>query len=335
METNGKVIMQITSPALKYRLEILKNACPKTKDFIIVFTDNNSYPHYKEYHDFFQFVILDDYRKNYPISLTHELLSNYDSEEEYFKNITKFYGNTSDTYYPYDLHRFIFPYLMEKNILNFVITDSDFILTNDPVLLNNIFNSATSGTLYGPWFGEDQQNIENKLKFWKNDIQPNFSQIKLESPFLRTMDGYARGFSFKREEDMKLFFDIWNNAIEEILNDANKKANLMIHHPFCYQAEWVIAHIMQFFEFQLGYNYKDLYSIFYYEGRNGGLHKTRPEDSIVLGPREGWKEFNFDYSDTSTIAAFIRNNKFQLNEYYKLHFPIFEITDNFVYTRID
>lgn len=335
METNGKFIVQLTGPVVKYRLEIIKDACPNAKDFLIYFTNKESYPLYKEYHDYFNFVIMDDYREKYPISLKYEQLPNYKTEKEYFDNIHSFYGSSNDKFYPYDLHRFALLYLMENHILNFCIIDSDFILINNPELINETFEKIPNGCVYGPWHGEDQNGIDIKLNMWKNNIQPLFPDFKLESPFLRTVDGFARGFKFRNIDEMKLLFDIWNCSLETIFLNDLYRHQILGNNGLLYHAEWVISHIMQFFEHQLNYEFKDSHSVLSARGKNIGIHKTRPEDTIALGSRSCWDFYGFDYSDLSSISAFIKNNKKQLHLYYSHHFQNFEITDNFVYSRLE
>ena len=62
-------------------------------------------------------------------------------------------------------------------------------------------------------------------------------------------------------------------------------------------------------------------------------HSTRPEDTIYVGPRHGWiSKHNFDYSDTTTISNFIKNNKEKLINYYGSYDVT--ITDTHIYTRM-
>ena len=63
MKTNGKYIIQVTGPIVTYRLDILAKVCPEARHFLLVLTNKFSYDLYKEYHDFYEFVIMDDYRK--------------------------------------------------------------------------------------------------------------------------------------------------------------------------------------------------------------------------------------------------------------------------------
>ena len=69
------------------------------------------------------------------------------------------------------------------------------------------------------------------------------------------------------------------------------------------------------------------------EHREIGRHYSRVEDTIYTGPKHYWDSYNFDYSDTTTISSFIKNNKEQLKNFYVGTFREVEITDNFVYTK--
>jgi hypothetical protein len=333
MQTNGKYIIQATGPLLTYRLELLREACPVAKDFLLVLTNQFSYDNFfKDFHDSFTFVIMDDYRKNHPISLEYEIFPEFMSEEEFLKNIHTFYGNSTGKFYPYDIHRFIFPYLIENKILNFALVDTDFIMVNDFNVLNDFFTHIPSGTVYGPWHGEDISQRPVKDIFWK-ELQPNFPQIKLESPFLRTIDGWMRAFHFRNLEEMKLLYNIWNVALDKVYTTETEKLHGQ-NTVIISSTEWVISHIMQFFEHNYGYGFYDCYKFMRVKDHNIeiGRHYTRVEDTIYAGRRDCWSHFNFDYSNTTTISAFIKNNKESLRKYYEGPFKNINITDNFVYT---
>jgi hypothetical protein len=332
METKGKFIIQLTGPAVKYRLDILAKVCPEARHFLLCLTNKFSYPLYKEYHDFFTFIIMDDYRKDYPVSLEKEIFPEFKTEEEYFSKIKSFYGSESGVFYPYDISRFIFPYLLENNILNFAITDTDFILDNNPEVLNKFFENIEPGTLYGPWHGEDSSSPPIKRQFF-DELQPLFPQIKFEGPFFRTFDGFVRGCHFKNKEDMTLLYNIWNQSLEKLMASPYYLGIISGHNGAIIHTEWIISYIMQFFQYDLGYNFKDYFSISMVDNINVGRHYTRPEDTLYLGPRECWEYIGFDYSDTSTISAFIKNNKKQLAGYYAGTFNV-EITDTHIYTKL-
>jgi hypothetical protein len=336
MKTNGKYIIQVTGPLVKYRLDILAKVCPEARHFLLVLTNKFSYNLYKEYHDFFEFIIMDDYRENHPASLEHEIFPEYETEEIFLENIKTFYGNSTGKFYSYDIQRFIFPYLIENNILNFSFIDSDFILINDFNVLNEYFTKIPSGTCYGPWHGEDMSNRERKSKMW-GELQYKFPQIKFESPFLRTIDGFMRGFHFRNKEEMELLYNIWNSALDDVfVKTYNGERLFGQHNVIIMGTEWVISHIMQFFEYQFNYSFVDCYEFIPVKGtqKEIGRHGTRPEDTIYAGERPQWRHHNFDYSDTRTISNFIKNNKEQLYGYYNGHFKNITITDTHVYTSI-
>jgi hypothetical protein len=330
-ETVGKFIIQLTGPAVKYRLDILAKVCPELRHFLICLTNKESYELYKEYHNFFEFVIMDDYRSEYPISLEYETFPNYKTEDEFFAKVGTFYGSKTNRFYPYDIHRFIFPYLIENNILNFAISDTDFIVKNDFELLNKFFKSIPEGTMYGPWHGQDSSSLELKNKFWK-DVQEFFPTIELNAPFIRTQDGWMRGFHFKNKEDMKLLYDIWNKSLDTLFENQEYRQILVGHNGAVCQTEWVISYIIQFFEHQKKYSYVNCEKLLQVDNMTIGRHYTRVEDTLYLGKREVWNYLNFDYSDVSNISNFIKNNKEQLYRYYDGTFKV-EVTDTHVYTQ--
>jgi hypothetical protein len=332
METKGKFIIQLTGPAVKYRLDILAKVCPEARHFLLCLTNKFSYPLYKEYHDFFTFIIMDDYRKDYPISLQEEIFPEFTTEEEYYSNIKSFYGYNTGKYYPYDIHRFIFPYLIENNILNFSFTDTDFILNNDIDVLNGFFENIQPGTLYGPWHGEDASSPQIKMQFW-SELQNKFPQIKFDGPFFRTFDGFVRGCHFKNKEEMILLYNIWNEALEKLLSSSYYKSIICGNNGSILHTEWIISYIMQFYQYHLGYKFIDFFSISLVNNKHMGRHYTRPEDTLYMGPRECWKYIGFNYSDTSTISSFIKNNKEKLADYYAGTFQV-EITDTHIYTKL-
>ena len=335
MEIKNKFVFQLTGPALKYRLDILAEACPNARHYIVCLTNRDSYDLYKEYHDFFTFVIMDDYRKDHPLSLKNETFPSYKTEEEFFANVGSFYGSHNSNYYSYDIHRFAFPYLIEKEILNFSFTDTDFILNNDPKILQKFFDSVPQGSCYGPWHSEDSINIEIKSAFWREEIQPHFPEFSLIAPFLRTIDGFIRGFHFNSIQDMKLVYDLWNMCIDKLLSIEKYKKSIVGNNGKILHTEWVISHIMQFLQYQKGYNFSDCFSYFDVDEKKLGSHVTRVEDTIYMVPRSYWQHYKFDYSDTSNISSFIKNNKNQLHNYYVDKFPIVKITDTHVYTKLN
>lgn len=331
--TNGKFIFHATGPLLTYRLDILKEVCPEARHFLIILTNKFSYDNFyrDKYGDFYEFVLMDEYRANQPISLEYETFPEFMTQEETLANLGSFYNRTKNRFYPYDIQRFIFPYLMEKNILNFTITDSDFIYTDNFELLNDFFTTVPAGTVYAPWHGEDGGK-EYRLKLFQ-EIQPNFPEIKFEAPFLRTNDGWLRGFHFRTIEEMDLLYRVWNSAMDMafiVQGGYYGHGNAIMLHT-----EWIISYIMQFFQYQLNYDFVDCHRLLLNKNYNMeiGTHRTRVEDTLYVGIREGWKYLGIDYSDMTSISNFIKNNKEPLQKYYSGTFKQITITDTHVFTK--
>lgn len=323
-----KFIVTITGPLMMYRLDLMKKSSPNIiKDYVIIFTDNYSYNLYKEkgYHHDFNFVIMDDIRKDYPISLEYERLLECSTEEEYLIKINSFYNKTNKQFYPYDIHRFILPYLAEHNILNFAIIDSDMMLNKDENIIKKYFESIPDSTMYMPWYDGDTNKVE-RINFF-NEIKSFFPQISFDLDLIKTADGFIRGFNFKNKEDLMLFFNIWNKIIEFLFTSKQ----YYIGGYVILDIAWVCPYVMQFFQ-NIGYTMESSYSLNEINNIKCHRHCTRPEDTFYLGPR--WPEENFNYFTTSSISDFIKHNKNQLISYYSKHLPVLEITDTHVYTTI-
>lgn len=327
-----KFIMHFSGPISKYRLDLFIEASPNIKDYVVCFTNRASFNYYKEYHNKLDFVFIDDYRVNEEISNKFELFCDplLSTEEDYFKNLHFFYKDQNNPrYWPFETRRFIFKYLLEKNILNFCILNNNIIFNNEPTVIESFFNNIPPGYLYAPFHGEDAFSSSRKL-IW-NSLQSKFPEISLDAPFLRTCDGFLRGHHFKNKEDMVLFFNIWNACVSKVLFEDNNIGNngTIIH------LEWISSHIMQFFEFNKGYKFVDYTQLERVDGQIALKYKTRPEDKLfknALIPE--WEEYGFNYADITSISNFIKNNKLQLEKYYSHHWADFEVTDTHVYTRI-
>tara|TARA_R110000772_G_scaffold249384_1_gene363597 strand:- start:57 stop:1049 length:993 start_codon:yes stop_codon:yes gene_type:complete len=322
---NPKIVITVTGPLLKYRLDIIREVSPNIKDYLIIFTDRFSYDLYHEHHDFFNFVLMDEYRNKNPFSLKYERFPDFKTEAEFLEKFDTFYGNNTGVYYPHEVHRFVFDYLIENNILNFVITQSDFIFQNDSTMIKEFFDNIPQGTLYGPTMGNESQNSDY---VW-NSIQEKFPLISLKyDKSLISCDGFLRGFFFNNICDMKLFYNIWNEAIQIPIKNKYRHASPL------YFTDFIVPTLMQFFAKQKNYNFCDMYKFTFIKkmGKDIGRHYTRVEDTLYMGEREGWKNHNFDYSDTSTVSNFIENNKERLIRYYEPFNTT--ATNKHVYTRM-
>lgn len=319
-------ITTLTGPFLKYRLDLIRKVAPSVKDYLIIFTDKFSYPFYHEHHDFFNFVFMDEYRAKNEFSMKYELFAKFTSEKDFLENFDDFYGEKTGVYYPWETHRFIFPYLIENEIKNFAIVDTDFIFCDDGAMLGSFFTKVPEGSFCMHSMGEDSVD---RGQIW-NEIQKRFTEIKLSSdqPLL-DCDGYFRGFHFKTFEDMSLFYDIWNETIQYPIKNKDTHPHMLYH------TDWIVPTLMQFFKENRNYSFYSLYDLIIMEGckcRDLGRHYTRVEDTIYVGPRGGWEIYGFDYSDTTSIANFIKNNKRELINYYA-PFDV-ELTESHVYTKL-
>lgn len=328
-----KYISFVDGPLAKYRFDIFLNGSPNIAKHLIIFCTEFSYNLYEKYHDKFEFVVIDDIRSKYPISIKEEFLPEYKSEEEWLSNINSFYGSNSKRFFPYETHRFILLWLAKRNILSFCIVDNDMLYQPDLSLHEKAFSNIKPGTFYLHTFGTNSDNTDRQL-FFNNSVSNKFPTFSFNiSDDFKNADGYIRGFHFKSKEDLLLFFNIWNESIEQIIK--NRYNNIISNGNNIYQMEWVVAYIMQLFQNNFDYDFTDFHDLFNINGEDIIVHKTRVEDTIYSGPRLQWEHYNFNYSDIRTISNFIRNNKQQLYHYWMDHVAGIEITDTHVYTTLN
>lgn len=330
----GKFIVHCTGPISKYRLDLFMHSSPDIKDHVIFFTNRNSYEYYKEYNNQLEFVFIDDLRSDNEISKTFEIFPDplFPTEEEYFKNLHSFYKNQPyPKFWPFETRRFIFKYLLDKDILNFCILNNNIIFNNDIEVIKKYFDNIPPGYLYAPFHGEDV-NLSYRKPIW-DSLQNDFPEIKLYSPFLRTCDGFLRGHHFRNKEDMLLYFNIWDACVNKVLS-----SNMEIgHNGIIIHLEWISSHIMQFFEHNKGYKFLEYTQLERADNKLVLKYMTKPEDKLFRESLvSGWEFYGFDYSDLSSISNFIKNNKSQLYNYYSRCWGVgpFEITDTHIYTKI-
>jgi hypothetical protein len=273
---------------------------------------------------------MDKIRENYPISLQYEQFLNVHTEEELWAGLLDFYNGDDKKLYPYDIHRFIMPYMAEQNILNFTIIDSDMMFRNSPEMIKSFFELIPPGTTFMPWFGEDGLDARSlREPFIQQNAAPYFPQINFNRDSLRVADGFVRGFHFKNKEDIMLYFNLWNTSLEKIYTtDSNWISGNVI-----LDLNWLSPYLMQFFE-SIEYTFVDHNKFQYQNKLNTYRHVTRPEDTFYFGERSGWLHHNFNYSDTTNISSFIKNNKNQLEKYYNDFLDVIEITDTHCYTKL-
>jgi hypothetical protein len=327
----GKFIIAITGPAMTYRLDLIKKAFPSIiKDYLLIFTNSYSYNLYTDYHNDFNFVIMDHYLEKYSKVLDKEVFFDSPTQEHFFENVANFYSEKNGILYPYDAHRFILPYLAENNILNFVIIDSDFILNDSPKMMDFIFNRMPDSSMCNAWFGSDA-NSGRRVDFLNTYLKPLYPDIDFNIDSPRSADGYMRGFKFKNAEDIMLFFNMWNSSIEILLSNTDFKylygGNVIM------DVAWLNPYIMQVFQ-KLGYSIVELNEFLDVDARRVGVHCTRPEDTFYYGKRSNWEEYNFDYSGINNISSFVYKNKDKLRTYYESKIEIIEITDTHVYNKV-
>ena len=175
-------------------------------------------------------------------------------------------------------------------------------------------------------------------------------------------DGYQKGFHFNSVEDMKLFYKIWNSGVSHLLKrkmeiapkeiEDNMSLDTVSDGRKIWSPEFVCSNLFFFFYKNLGYrhianmviNPGDTYPYdsqirnqYGMEDRLICRHRPKPEDNLYYGeipPRGAWYNYKFDYSNINEIKDFVKNNKEQLESYYKEYKFEVEITDTHVYPKI-
>lgn len=342
--------LNVFGPGYRYRLDILKDACPNTKHLIYVLTDKISYDNfYSDLKDDFNFVLIEELREKYPQSIKHELIPNhFSSEEDHFTNVEKFYLENNNNY-SYDLHRFIFPFFIERGIKKFFIIDSDCIPTNNLEDIDYFFSSIPDKCLFGPFMGHlpvdsplPNGEPSSKQSFWNNLNSGKITEGYTITEGIHYLDGWVRGFNFETIEDTQEFFDLWNTAYLKLLDNRFNDIPMYKNGegPIIWSTEWLFSQLFDIFIKLKGYKYTGDYTlqpgIIVVDQRLIAVHAPRPEDNLFYefnGSRGCWYNFKFNYKDKKTISSFIKDNKQQLELYYKERFSYVQITDTHAYTR--
>lgn len=329
-----KFAMFATGPLVKYRFDILLNGCPNlVKDHLVVMTDDYSRTLYKDYEESFKFISLNELRHDFAFSKINEPILEKSDPGEYASSLSRYYNvhTGCGRLWSYDLQRFILRYMAREGILNFALIDTDFIVNDNVDVIQNYFNSIEPGTIYTLFYDSfDTNNMFRKCVFFHKELQHLFPSINLskDPSTFHGADGWIRGFHFKTRDDCNLFFDVWNKAIELTFKDPYWYG-FLTGGNIIWDNWWMFPWISQYFE-SLGYK-TEVFSK-YRNQNNIGYHLTRPEDTFYWGARSNWAQYNFNYTDITSVAAFVKNNKNQLINYYGSYFPSIEVTDTHVYT---
>jgi hypothetical protein len=185
---------------------------PKKANVIVVTTHpelvNTSY-------DFNLTVLrLDDIRSEW--SRQNETLIYEIEPEAYRQKFFEFQKN--GIRFPYAIHRFIIPYLIEKNITKFAILDSDCLINYGhekelEYFVDSIKNYCGDNQYF---FGPVMSQTTHKEELWRVSFDV-LKKYGIEPLMINDMeetypifDGYLRGFWLNNVEDLKLFYDLWN-----------------------------------------------------------------------------------------------------------------------------
>lgn len=335
--SDSKIILLGTGNILKYRIGLVDYAYPNVaKEKVIFFTNKCSYDDLSDYYkNQYNFVFIEDYTKNYPISQKYEKFLCESDEAEHHRKLRNFYSPTTGNLYPYHISRFIFLYLIENNIKNFVIGDSDYIFLDDVNEINKSLDFLKEGEFHFPFFGP--KNPFHYINFCKEHLSEKYQNINFEVEEFLTFDGFCKGFHFRSLEEMKLFFDLWNDTIEIILSNYNKFIGFTeITVGTFLNPEWITQYLSKVFESNFNYRLENTYSAFYSEELkiNTATHISRPEQQLYYEGKESYGGYeNFIYKDIDTVSDFIKQNRDALYAFYNNRAPNYfelKITDTHV-----
>lgn len=342
-----KIIMFLTGNLLRYRLDLINYGYPNVaKEYIIIFTDRCSYDNCvsEEYKNKFNFVFIDDCRKNYPVSQKFERFLCEQDDVKYYEKLNTFYSCETGDLYPFEITRFIFIYLMENNIKNFIISDSDVVMVDDCNIIDKMLDFLNEGEFHIPRFGPGNPLPYND--FYKKYFSQKYTNLNFDVPEMRESDGYVKGFHFKNMDDMKLYFNLWNDAIELIMSDYKLFKSMGLtgcNIKIIMAAFWISPYLMHVFAHNLNYKITDCHSSFYINGSDVYHHFCRPEERIYYdfapsyGGWENFKYINGTMSGYKSISEFIQKNKEELYVYYKHRIKPnckLEITDDHVFVKL-
>lgn len=159
---------------------------------------------------------LDDIRDNW--SRQNEII-NYEKDKiKYRETLSKF--RERGIKFPYAVHRFIIPWLAERNVTKFAILDTDCLINFDNELhsvMDYTHNYCGNDQfLFGPIMTEEFRKpyytslTEEVLKRYGIGM----TVLDGES-YNKCFDGYLRGFWFNNTNDLMLFFNLWNELLHK------------------------------------------------------------------------------------------------------------------------
>jgi hypothetical protein len=157
--------------------------------------------------------IVDDFSKQY------EPVIKETNDDLYIQKLRENIDN--NIRFPYGKHRYIIPWLLERDITKFVILDSDCLINYnnelEPILNHFEEKYGDTNLLFGPpmaWtYNVDMAYESFKDIFNKYNIDLNiFPSLNNK---ITVFDGWMRGFYFKDKELLKLYFNLWDEILKK------------------------------------------------------------------------------------------------------------------------
>lgn len=297
--------------------------------------------------------LLDDLDPNYNLivldlkdledewSKENESWIDVDNEEEFWPLLEK--NLNSSTKFPYSKQRYIFPWLIKKNITKFIFLDSDCFFhkysTKDEweshtnQMLNYIngehctFGRRMDWFIDLPFLNDQSIFIEELFKkkgfgykeiFNEDRIKEEDDTVSMKTSFstqgnyglnVRVFDGWIRGYNFKNTNIMEEYFSIW----DEITKDRYTKIS---SNPYggswIVNDEWILGLINEFFQAKYDMKVSQAPDFIYNNILN---HVYHPENSY-------WDFIHLIYNEaglitTKTRKEFYKKNKNNIIKFYK------------------
>jgi|TARA_B100001094_G_C18179656_1_gene800127 hypothetical protein len=188
----------------------------------------------------FNLTVLDiDQLSDKESQLNEPLIKEYDNDKFISKLLEK---SKEGNIFPYGKHRFVIPWLLERNITKFALLDSDCVLNyhNQHTSVLNHINTEYAGKnllISLPMnFTADINNIWDNFSeaFTKYGISED--EVKSLGNDLKMNDGWLRGFDFKDKNLLEMYFNIWNDILK--ISYSNKH-DLLKWNSWTVADEWI------------------------------------------------------------------------------------------------
>lgn len=225
--------------------------------------------------------------------------------------------------FPYGKHRFIIPWLLERDITNFVLLDSDCVLnyhnqhSNFIEYVNKNYENKNLLISIPIDFTTDINNIWEYFSeaFLKHGITE--TEVKELGNDIKMNDGWIRGFYFNDKKLLKLYFELWNDILKLCYK---KEHELLKFNKWTVADEWIHG--------LLGVLLKNKFNILTEDISVGGQrlvnHFYHPENDYFNLHHYNLYQNMFKLSSALSREEFFLKNKDKIITFYKNQNGVFE-----------